>query len=130
MKVAVLGSGAWGTALAVSLAPRHEVTLWARNAEQIAAMRSNRRNQRYLPDIALPVELKLSADLDDTLAGAELAIIAVPVAALRATVQLIARLPEPVPVIWLCKGFESGTAQFPHQIVAETLPAAFPRGVL
>ena len=130
MKVAVLGSGAWGTALAVSLAPRHEVTLWARNAEQIAAMRSNRRNQRYLPDIAFPVELKLSADLDDTLAGAELAIIAVPVAALRATVQLIARLPEPVPVIWLCKGFESGTAQFPHQIVAETLPAAFPRGVL
>ncbi len=57
MKIAVLGSGAWGTALAVSFAPRHRVTLWARDAEQIAAMRSARRNQRYLPDVMLPAEL-------------------------------------------------------------------------
>ncbi len=130
MKVAVLGSGAWGTALAVSLAPRHRVALWARDGERVAAMRSARQNQRYLPDIPLPAELELCADLDAALAAAELVIVAVPVAALRGTLQQIARLPTPVPVIWVCKGFESGTSQLPHQIVADTLPASFPRGVL
>jgi len=130
MKLAVLGSGAWGTALAVSLAPRHQVTLWARDAEQIEAMQSARRNQRYLPDIALPAELKLSSDLGEALSNAELVIVAVPVAALRGTMQRLAELPSPVAVIWLCKGFESGTAQFPHQIVADTLPPTFPRAVL
>jgi len=130
MKIAVLGSGAWGTALAVSLAPRHQVTLWARDAERVAAMRSARRNQRYLPDVALPADLNLSSDFAEALTGAELAIVAVPVAALRTTLQAIAKLPAPVPVIWLCKGFESGTSQLPHQIVADTLPETFPRGVL
>lgn len=130
MKVAVLGSGAWGTALAVSFAPRHQVSLWARDAHLIETMRESRHNQRYLPDIELPSGLILSADLNATLAGAELVIVAVPVAALRDTLQQIARRAVQVPVIWVCKGFESGTSQLPHQIVADTLPAAFPRGVL
>lgn len=130
MKVAVLGSGAWGTALAVSFAPRHQVTLWARDAQRVEAMRASRQNQRYLPDIILPAELGLSSDLDEALAGAELVIVAVPVSALRSTLQQIAKLPVPVPVVWACKGFESGTSQLPHQIVTDTLPASFPRGVL
>ena len=130
MKVAVLGSGAWGTALAVSFAPRHQVTLWARDAQLVEAMSSTRRNQRYLPDITLPAELKLSSDPSDALAGVELVIVAVPVAALRSTLQLITKLPAPIAVIWVCKGFESGTSQLPHQIVTDTLPPAFPRGVL
>lgn len=130
MKIAVLGSGAWGTALAVSFAPRHQVTLWARDARQTGEMRNTRRNQRYLPDIPLPEELELSSDLNETLAGVELVIVAVPVAALRGTLQLIAKSPAPVAVIWVCKGFESGTSQLPHQIVTDTLPIHFPRGVL
>jgi glycerol-3-phosphate dehydrogenase (NAD(P)+) len=130
MRVAVLGSGAWGTALAVSFAPRHQVTLWARDAQQIEAMRSSRLNQRYLPGIDLPAELKLSSDLGEALDGVELVIVAVPVAALRGTLQLLSKLPVPVSVIWVCKGFESDTSQLPHQIVTETLPATFSRGVL
>lgn len=159
MKIAVVGSGAWGTALAVSFAPRHQVTLWARDAQRVEAMRGSRRNQRYLPDITLPAELKLSSDLNEALAGAKLVIMAVPVAALRSTLQQVAsRFPlpssstlkaphlNPLPqtgketnekdvtsfpaVIWVCKGFEGGTSQLPHQIVTDTLPASFPRGVL
>lgn len=130
MKIAVLGSGAWGTALAVSFAPRHQVVLWARDALQTETMRNSRRNQRYLPDIVLPAELILSSDLDEALTDTELVIVAVPVAALRGTLQPIARLPAPVPVIWVCKGFENDTSQLPHQIVAGTLPATFSRGVL
>jgi glycerol-3-phosphate dehydrogenase (NAD(P)+) len=130
MKLAVLGSGAWGTALAVSFAPRHQVTLWSREAGEIEAMVRDRSNQRFLPDIPLPAELQLSVSLPETLADAELVIVAVPVAGLRGTLQQLAKLPTPIPVIWVCKGFESETSLFPHQIAEEILPASFPRGVL
>lgn len=130
MKITMLGAGAWGTALAISFVQKHQVTLWARNAEQIAAMLANGRNQRYLPDIPLPQELRIEHDLDSALAGAEMLVLAVPISALRETLSRIARLPAPVPVIWLCKGFETDTALLPHQIAAEVLPPAFPRAVL
>ncbi len=130
MKLAILGSGAWGTALAVSFAPRHQVTLWSREASEIEAMVRDRENQRFLPGIPLPDELKLSISLSETLVDAELVILAVPVAGLRNMLQQLAGLASPVPVIWVCKGFESGTSLFPHQIAEEILPASFSRGVL
>jgi len=54
MKIAVLGAGAWGTALAISLATRHHITLWARDAAQVSTMSAARANQRYLPEIKFP----------------------------------------------------------------------------
>ncbi|MDD5059322.1 MAG: NAD(P)-dependent glycerol-3-phosphate dehydrogenase [Sideroxydans sp.] len=130
MKIAILGSGAWGTALAVSFAPRHRVTLWSRETSEIEAMVKDRENKRFLPGIPLPDELKLSLSLDETLADTELVIVAVPVAGLRGTLQQLAGLASPVPVVWVCKGFESGSSLFPHQVAEQVLPASFPRGVL
>jgi glycerol-3-phosphate dehydrogenase (NAD(P)+) len=131
MNITVLGAGAWGTALAISLVGRHNVTLWGRDAAQMAAMADSRRNQQYLPDVELPAALMLTHELDRALAGAELALVVVPVSALRATLQRIASLlTAPAPVIWACKGFEQGSALLPHQVVLETLPAEFPYGVL
>lgn len=130
MRIAILGSGAWGTALAISFAARHEVTLWARDEAQAVAMRDTHRNQRYLPDLPLPQNLSITADLTQTLHDAELIIAAVPVSGLRPVMQQIASLSKPVGVIWLCKGIETITSLLPHQIVSETLPAAFPRGAL
>ncbi|MFA6903005.1 MAG: NAD(P)H-dependent glycerol-3-phosphate dehydrogenase [Gallionellaceae bacterium] len=130
MNISLLGAGAWGTALAISLAQRHRVTLWARNAQQINDMKAAGKNQRYLPDIPLPQELGLEHDLGAALAGAEMIVLAVPISALRDTLGKIAALPAPVPVIWLCKGFEADTALLAHQVVDEILPPAFPRGVL
>ncbi|NCN89482.1 MAG: NAD(P)-dependent glycerol-3-phosphate dehydrogenase [Gallionella sp.] len=130
MNIAVLGAGAWGTALAISLAGRHAVALWARDAAQAATMRETRRNGRYLPDVILPDGLAVSADLDAVLANAELLILAVPVSGLRATLATLAARAKPMGVIWLCKGFEAATSLLPHQIVREILPPAFPRGVL
>jgi len=89
MNITVIGAGAWGTALAISLSAHHRVTLWARDAAQIETMRATRRNQRYLPQATLPDNLKLNADFAAALADAELAIIAVPTGALRATLQQI-----------------------------------------
>ena len=130
MNIAILGAGAWGTALAISLSSRHRITLWARNAEQIAAMSASRSNQRYLPEIPLPQELSLTSDLNAALADAELILAVVPIAALRPTLRQVAELPVPIPVIWACKGFEADTALLPHQVVAETLPQNFLCGVL
>ncbi|MBI2286771.1 MAG: NAD(P)-dependent glycerol-3-phosphate dehydrogenase [Nitrosomonadales bacterium] len=149
MNITVIGAGAWGTALAISLAASHRVTLWARDAAQIEAMRATRRNQRYLPDIPLPDNLELSADFSAALGEVELAIIAVPSAALRATLQQIAScfpLSNSLPqagertnekgvvkfpgVVWVCKGFEAETSLLPHQVAAEILPEGFRRGVL
>ncbi len=130
MNITVIGAGAWGTALAINLSTRHRVTLWARDAAQIETMLASRCNQRYLPGIPLPQVLGLSADLDAACTGAEYILVAVPIAALRATLRQIAAVPTSIPVIWACKGFEAETAQLPHQVAAEILPQNFPRGVL
>ena len=64
MKLSVLGAGAWGTALAASWAPHHDVTLWGRNRADLDAMRTSRVNTHYLPDCPLPDSLHFSADFD------------------------------------------------------------------
>lgn len=126
MKIAVLGAGAWGTALGAQAAARHEVTLWGRDAAQVAAIDATRLNARYLPGVALPLSLRLTSDLPAALAGAELIVIATPMAALRG---LLAALPPALPALWLCKGFEAGSGRLGHEIAREVRPAA-PCGVL
>jgi glycerol-3-phosphate dehydrogenase (NAD(P)+) len=114
--LAVLGAGAWGTALAVALSGRHQAALWARDAVQARALASERRNTRYLPEIALPEALRVESDLDRALLGAQLLVAATPVAGLR---ELLRRLKGgTVPLVWLCKGFEEESAALPHEIVA------------
>lgn len=129
MNISIIGAGAWGTALAISLAANHRVTLWARDATQIAEMRAAQSNRRYLTDTPLPANLNLSAELNSALSDAELVILAVPTAALRATLQLIAKSNYATALLWVCKGFEPDTGLLPHQLVAEILPAV-PCGVL
>ena len=114
--LAVLGAGAWGTALAAVLADRHRVALWARDPVQARALAAERRNARYLPEIALPEALRVETDLDSALSGAELLVAATPVAGLR---ELLGKLKGGrVPLVWLCKGFERDSAALPHEIVA------------
>jgi len=130
MKLAVLGAGAWGTALAVTFSSRHEVALWARDAEQCMAMRSSRVNERYLPDIALPHTLAITSDLTEALAGTEAAIVAVTTNGLRQTLRALVAQGNPPPLIWVCKGFEAGSCRLAHQVADEELPESLPRGVL
>ena len=59
--IAILGAGAWGTALAVKLAPRFAIALWARDTLQAEALRATRRNARYLPDFILPHAIHVTA---------------------------------------------------------------------
>ena len=130
MNIAILGAGAWGTALAISLSARHRVTLWEFDAVQAAALAAEQCNRRYLPEVALPRELRITNDIREALSSADLALVATPVSALRPTLKQVAQSPVPVPVIWACKGFEAETALLPHEVAAEILPPDWPRGVL
>lgn len=134
MKICVLGAGAWGTALAINAADRHQVSLWARDAAQLAAMQAERKNSRYLPDAALPDSLALSGGKAvDAARAAELVIIATPMAALREQLQALRDLR--VPMAWLCKGVEpaqdgsQGVGLLAHEIQAQVAPGV-PAGVL
>ena len=114
--LAVLGAGAWGTALAAALSARHRVALWARDPAQSKALAAERRNARYLPEIVLPEALRVEASLEQALSGAELLVAATPVAGLRGLLGKLKR--DTVPLVWLCKGFEQDSAALPHEIVA------------
>jgi glycerol-3-phosphate dehydrogenase (NAD(P)+) len=130
MKLAILGAGAWGTALAVNWAPHHDVTLWGRNAAELDAMRTSRVNARYLPGCPLPDSLRLDSAFDDAVAAADLIVVAVPSGGLRATLATLASRAALPPLVWVCKGFEPGSRKLPHQLVAELLPAHEQTGVL
>lgn len=110
-RVAVLGAGAWGTALALSaLRAGSQVSLWARS--DAAGMAASRATPR-LPGIALPPELAITGDMQVALAGAEIAILAVPVQHLRATLGGLA----PRPALIASKGVEAASHLFPTEIL-------------
>ncbi|MGH6612372.1 MAG: NAD(P)H-dependent glycerol-3-phosphate dehydrogenase, partial [Burkholderiaceae bacterium] len=117
MNVAVLGAGAWGTAIAATLAPRHSVVLYARSSEQCAQMARERVNARYLPQVPLPDSLDFTDDAAKAIAQANLILIATPTDALRSMLRAVC--PVASPIAWLCKGFERSSEQLPHQIVQQ-----------
>lgn len=130
MKIAVLGAGAWGSAISINLAPHHEVTLWVRDTAQYASIRSARSNERYLPGFTFPDNLAVENDFGAAIKDCELALVAVTTSGLRETLQRLHAGRCTAPVVWLCKGFEKQQAKLPHQICAETLSAGARRGVL
>ncbi len=118
MKIAILGAGAWGTALALSFAARHSLSLWTFEAAHADAMRADGENLRFLPGYALPVGMAIEHDIAAALAGAQLAVIATPVVGLRTTLKAASDLP----VLWVCKGLEAGSGLLPHQVAAQVVP--------
>lgn len=129
LKLGVLAAGAWGTALAANWAQRHQVTIWAREPDVVEAINTDHINPRFLPNIALPAALHATGDMAE-LQGADVLVLATPVAGLRVTLEalkaLFATVPLP-PLVWVCKGFEPQTGLLPHQVVRDVLggvPAA------
>lgn len=136
-KITVLGAGAWGTAVAIALASRHDVLLWGRNPAQMATLAAARENTDYLAGYPLPPALRVTADFEQAIAhvtgadadDAPLLIAACPVAGLRPLMQQLKERPIPN-VVWLCKGFEYETGLLPHQVVREVLGNVVPSAVL
>ncbi|MGF6775904.1 NAD(P)H-dependent glycerol-3-phosphate dehydrogenase [Paraburkholderia sp. GAS334] len=135
MKVAVLGAGAWGTALAGHLAARHDAVLWARDSALVSDLSTTHENARYLAGVSLPPALRYETDLAAALAHCAaadaLCVVATPVAGLRGLFRAMRDAGSvPTHVVWLCKGFESDTQLLPHQVVAAELAGHASNGVL
>jgi glycerol-3-phosphate dehydrogenase (NAD(P)+) len=130
LKIAVLGAGAWGTALAIAFLNKHQVTLWGRDAKHISALVATRTNARYLPDISLPAALAIETNFASAIDSADIALIATSTAGLRDTATLIHAAKPTLPIIWACKGFDRETAKLPHEIVGEIISANTNYGAL
>jgi glycerol-3-phosphate dehydrogenase (NAD(P)+) len=121
MKIAILGAGAWGSALAIALSEKHRVTLWARDKALASAIGSERRNTRYLPEVAVPAAVTVTEELKPALAQSDAILIATPTSALREVLERARASGFGGPIVWACKGFEQASGKLPHQVVAETL---------
>jgi glycerol-3-phosphate dehydrogenase (NAD(P)+) len=125
-RIAVLGAGSWGTALAYSLVGNggRDVTLWARRPEAAEFLARGHRNERYLPQVHLPDALRVTADLDEALEGAWLWVFAVPSQSVRSVAERVAaRVHRDLAVVSVAKGIETGTLCTTTAVLREALPA-------
>ncbi len=122
-RVAVLGTGSWGTTFATVLAHAgREVTMWGRSPEVCDQINERHRNEAYLPGIDLPTEITASTDLREVVAGAEMIAVAIPAQSVRAVLQPVANdLPPGAVIVSLMKGVELGTDERMSQVLAESL---------
>lgn len=121
---AILGTGGWGTAIAVLLAqnPQHRVRLWSAHAESARQLRATRENTRLLPGIPIPDSVTITDDPAEATADADCWVSAIPTAYLRETLRRVASVrTADVPVISLTKGLEVATFRRPSEMIAETL---------
>jgi len=130
--VAVLGSGSWGTALAVHLARTgHRAVLWGIETDELDAMARDRTNRRYLPGVALPPGVEIEHDFGRAVAQAEQLLLVVPSHAFREVLERVkADLKTGQRVAWATKGFELDTGKLPHEVAREVLGAFVPTAVL
>ena len=124
-RIAVLGAGAWGTALTLSLARRggHDLTLWAHSPAHAEELTDTGENLRYLPGFVLPVDVRVTARLAEAIEGASTVLCVTPAQALRSVMEAIAPALEPGQfLLSASKGIEEKTFQRMSQIMAEHAP--------
>jgi len=123
-RFAVLGDGAWGTAMALLLAqnPCHRVALWSARADNGRLLQKHRENIRFLPGVAIPEAVELTTDIAQAVGDADLWVAAIPTVYLRSTLgPLAAQLRGGPPILSLAKGLENGTFLLPSAILMELL---------
>lgn len=120
-KIAVLGAGAWGTALAMSFSTRHQVSLWARNAGHVSGMRKARANPLYLGDFRFNDALSVEDDLAVAIQDADIVLSVVPTAGFRDMLKALKALGSKQPVIWANKGLEPQSAKLAYEVALEEL---------
>jgi len=129
MRIAILGAGAWGSALAIALTARHEVALWTRHQGDCERL-ARERVSRHLPQVPVPASVRVESDIAIALKDAEIAVVATATAGLRETAAAVARHGPSVPIVWACKGFEENSGELPHRVVAAAAPGSKPVAAL
>ncbi len=127
MKIAVIGSGSWGTAIALHLSRAgHAVHLWNRSEERVSEMNAQRCNKRYLPDFDFPENLEATASLESAIVNAGLVIFVVPSQVMRGVVESAFPFLNPeVPICCASKGIESGSLMTMEEVLRDVLPVHF-----
>ncbi len=125
-RVAVIGAGSWGTALAKLLGDKGEdVVLWAHRQEHVKELRETRENKTYLPDFLLPENIKFTADLQEAISGRSVVTMVVPSHVFRDVFsQMIPFLGEAVSLVSATKGIENDTLMTMTQVMADELSSA------
>lgn len=120
-RIAVLGAGSWGTALAMLLSRNgHGVRLWGHDPAHIDSLRQDRENRQFLPGFPLPPSIEPTADLEQALADATALLIVVPSQFFAAVLRQAAPLlPAELGIAWATKGFEPGTGRLLHEVARE-----------
>jgi glycerol-3-phosphate dehydrogenase (NAD(P)+) len=131
-RVAIIGSGSWGTALAVHLATlEHDVRLWGRDPALVDDMAARRANPVYLPDITFPPSLSVASALPETLAGASIVVMAVPSHGVRGIArQMQGSVTPGALLISAVKGIEMGSLLRMSEVLAAETPRAGPLAVI
>jgi len=121
-RVAVLGAGGMGTALALLFARTAQVTLWARESARASEIARTRENARHLPGVRLSDSIDVTHDAATAVHGAELIVVAIPTSYLRATLNSLAiSIPTAIPALSVVKGIENETFARPSEIILATL---------
>src|SRR5580698_1056667 len=122
-KVAVLGSGAWGTALAKVLADKgDDVVVWARRAELCTPINEQHENVKYLPGARLPENISATTDMGAALDGANLVVFVVPSHATREVAKLAAKvIKKNVPIVSATKGIENDSLMLMNEVLEDEL---------
>lgn len=125
-RVAIVGAGAWGTALSlVARRAGRDVIIAAREAEVVEAINITHRNSLFLPGVALDEAIRATADAGAAVRNSDMAVLAAPAQHLRAVAAAIAAHVRPgLPVVICAKGVERGTGKLMSEVAAETLPHA------
>jgi glycerol-3-phosphate dehydrogenase (NAD(P)+) len=122
-RIAVVGTGAWGTALAATLAQEgRQVSLWARSEEEAVALRASHENKRFLPDVVLPESLAITSSLEQALDSCAMLMLVVPAQTMRENVQRVRPfVHEGTVVLSAAKGLETETGLRMSEVIAEEL---------
>lgn len=123
-KVAVIGGGSWGTALAgVAARAGNSVTLWARDADVVAEIAGKRTNQAYLPDIELDVSIAATTDLAEAVSGAEIVLLATPAQTVATIAQELSAMVQPgTAMVGCAKGIDRDSGKLPGELIADAMP--------
>ena len=125
-KVSVLGAGSWGTALSLLLCKNgHEVTLWSALEDEVRMLCEKREHESKLPGVRLPEDMKITADLEDSLQDPDVAVLAVPSPFTRSTAHRMAPFVKKGQIIVnVAKGVEEHTLMTLSEIISEEIPQA------
>jgi len=120
-KIAIIGGGALGTALAINFSKKLSVSLVVRSGELADEIRRTRVNSRYLPDAGIPENVRVLSCLEDALKDADLVLIATPASAFESVLGSLTEIPHGLPVIWGCKGFSPASGELLSTVAGAVL---------